>query len=142
MRIDIDMAELARLEAAFPAETPLYVLNLLRFRTEANYPDGVASVGKTGREAYFRGYGPAFREVAQTRGVTGVKPIWVGAVAGIIAGAPGEQWEAVAIIEYPSVLNFRQVVDTDLYRAKAEPMRKAALEDWRLIAQTRMDLPA
>jgi hypothetical protein len=132
---------LARLEAAFPADIPLYVLNLLRFRSEANYPDGVASVGKSGREAYFNGYVPAFREIAQARGVSGVKPVWIGAVAGAIAGSPGEHWDLVAIIEYPSVLNFRQIVDTDIYRAKAEPMRKAALEDWRLFAQTRMDFP-
>ena len=142
MAFDIDVTELVRLEATFTAGTPLYVLNLLRFRTNAEYPEGIAPVGETGREAYFNGYAPAFRAVARDRGVVGVKPVWIGSVAASIVGAPGEQWDAVAIIEYPSVAHFRQVVDTDDYRVRAEPMRKAALADWRLIAQARMDMPA
>ena len=142
MTINIDMIELERLEASMAADTPLYVLNLLRFRTRAEYPSGVVPVGESGREAYFNGYVPAFGAVAQAQGVKGVKPIWIGTVAAGIATMPGERWDAVAIIEYPNVTNFRQIVDTDAYRATAEPMRRAALEEWRLIGQTKLEMPA
>lgn len=142
MTIEIDMAELERLEAGMAADAPLYVLNLLRFRPRAEYPAGAASVGASGQEAYFNGYVPAFGTVAKAQGVTGVTPIWIGAVVAGIAVAPGEHWDAVAIIHYPKVANFRQIVDTDAYRTTAEPMRRAALEEWRLIGQTRMELPA
>ena len=84
----------------FTADTPIHVLNLLRFRTEAKYPDSVTLVGKTGREAYFNGYVPAFGEIARKQGIVGVKPVWICAVAGGIACLPGERWDAVAIIEY------------------------------------------
>ena len=141
MTIEIDMAELERLEACMAVDTPLYVLNLLRFRARAEYPVGVVPVGESGREAYFNGYVPAFGAVAHAQGVTGVKPIWIGTVAAAIATPRGERWDAVAIIEYPNVASFRLVVDTEAYRATAEPMRRAALEEWRLIGQTSMEMP-
>lgn len=142
MTIDIEWAELDRLQASMAADTPLYVLNLLRFRLHADYPAGVTPVGESGRDAYFNGYVPAFGAVARAQGVTGVRPIWIGEVAAGIAVAPGERWDAVAIVEYPNLASFRQIVESEAYRATAEPMRRAALEEWRLIGQTKMEMPA
>lgn len=142
MAIDIDMTAVRDLEATLESSREIYVLNLLRFRVRAVYPEGMASVGETGREAYFNGYVPAFGSVATDRGVTGVKPVWIGNVAALFAVAAPERWDAIAIVEYPSVAAFLRIVDSDAYRSHAEPMRKAALEEWRLIAQTRMEMPA
>ena len=141
MTVDIDMAEVERLEATVEADAPVFVLNLLRFRETAEYPAGVAPVGGTGREAYFNGYLPAFGAIAAELGVVGIKPVWIGGVAGAIVGAPDERWDAVAIVEYPRMTSFRQIVGTDAYRTRAEPMRRAALAEWRLIAQTKMAMP-
>jgi hypothetical protein len=141
MAIDIDVAELARLESTFPDETRLYVLNLLRFRALARYPDGMTPVGATGQEAYFKGYLPAFGRIAAAKGITEVKPVWIGSVRGIIAGAAEDKWHAIAIVEYPSVATFRQIAESAEYAGTAEPFRSAALEDWRLIAHTKMEMP-
>ena len=142
MAIDIDLAAARDLEVRLERDRPIYILNLLRFRARAAYAEGIASVGETGREAYFNGYVPAFAAVKANQGVTGVQPVWIGSVAARLAAPASEQWDAVAIVEYPSVAIFLQIVGSDAYRAQAEPMRKAALEDWRLIAQTRMEVPA
>lgn len=142
MSNDIDLTIARQLKATLEADQPIHVLNLLRFRSVAQCGDGTASVGSTGREAYFNGYVPAFGAVAQERGVAGVKPIWIGDVAAAFVAAPGERWDLVAIIEYPSVDAFLRIVDSDAYRAKAEPLRRAAVEEWRLIAQIKAELPA
>jgi hypothetical protein len=141
MAIEIDVNELARLEAEFPAGTPLYVLNLLSFRASARYPDGVTPVGPTGQDAYFKGYLPAFGRIAAAKGITDVKPVWIGSVRGIIAGAAEDRWHAIAIVEYPSVATFRAIAESADYARTAEPMRRAALEDWRLIAHSKMEMP-
>lgn len=142
MTIEIDLSAVRDLEARLGCDCPIYILNLLRFRARAAYAEGFSSAGETGREAYFNGYVPAFAAVKANQGVTGVQPVWIGSVAAPFAVPAGEQWDAVAIVEYPSVAIFLQIVDSDAYRAHAEPMRKAALQDWRLIAQTRMQMPA
>jgi uncharacterized protein (DUF1330 family) len=141
MVIDVNVNELTRLEGSFPAGERLYVLNLLRFRASAEYPAGVTPVGASGQEAYFKGYLPAFGRIAAAMGITGVKPVWVGAVRGVIAGAAGEEWHAIAIVEYPSVATFRRIAESAEYARTAEPMRRAALEDWRLIAHSKMEMP-
>lgn len=133
---EVDTVELARLEATLPSDAPLHVLNLLRFRERALYPEGVEPAGATGREAYFEGYRTAFQAVAASLGVEGIGPAWVGTVAGVIAGGADDRWDMVSIIRYPSVAAFRRVVGSDAYKRRAEPLRRAALAEWRLIAQT------
>ncbi len=116
---------------------PIFMVNLLHYNERAEYGDG-AFAPCSGRDAYFRRYVPAFGELAKG---TGIKPFWVGnALAGIVAPAD-ERWDDVAIVEYPSFEAFRTLVESEAYRAKADPHRKAALADWRLIATTKMDLP-
>lgn len=117
---------------------PVFMVNLLRYNEQANYGDTANLPPCSGRDAYFGRYVPAFGELAEG---TGIKPLWVGNVlAGIVAPA-GEQWDDVAIVEYPSFDAFRTLVESDAYKAKADPHRAAALADWRLIATSKMDLP-
>lgn len=116
---------------------PIFMVNLLRYNERADYRDATFPPC-SGREAYFQRYVPAFSEVA---GATGIKPFWVGkALAGIVAPAD-ERWDDVAIVEYPSFEAFKSLVESDAYKAKADPHRAAALADWRLIATSKMDLP-
>lgn len=58
-----------------------------------------------------------------------------------LVAPPDEQWDDIAIVEYPNFAAFRRVVESSDYKTEATPHRKAALEDWRLIATTRMELP-
>ncbi|XXT76901.1 hypothetical protein WME79_41170 [Sorangium sp. So ce726] len=68
---DAKLEALDRVRRTFPADTPAYMVNLLRYRERAAYPEGAADAVATGREAYFQRYLPAFQEV--TRGM-GIKP--------------------------------------------------------------------
>ena len=52
----------------------------------------------------------------------------------MILGPPEPQWEAIAVVEYPSFAAFRKVVESPIYLRHAEPHRKAALKDWTFIA--------
>lgn len=47
----------------------------------------------------------------------------------------------VAIVEYPSFNALRKVVENPQYAAMAAPHRRAALENWLLIACTKMEMP-
>lgn len=117
---------------------PIFMVNLLRYNEQADYAGRAGFAPCSGREAYFQRYVPAFSEVAEG---TGIKPVWVGSVlAGIVVPAD-ERWDDVAIVEYPSFEAFRTLVESDAYKAKADPHRSAALADWRLIATSKADLP-
>ena len=123
--------------AAGADDQPIFMLNLLRYNNRADYPDGAGFPPCSGREAYFTRYVPAFGKLAEG---TGIKPFWIGNVlAGVVAPA-GEQWDDVAIVEYPSFDAFRTLVESDAYEKKADPHRAAALADWRLIATSKADL--
>ena len=115
---------------AIPEDRPIVMLNLLRYRKEADYGDGTEFAPCSGREAYFARYVPAFNAVA----TEGIRPTFVGDVQALIVGPADEPWDDVALVEYPSFAAFRSLVESPDYKAKADPHRRAALEDWRLIA--------
>jgi hypothetical protein len=78
---------------------------------------------------------PAFRTLAAPGGV---KVFWLGAVLSGVVAPAGERWDDIGIVEYPAFAAFQRIVESPDYRAQAEPHRKAALADWRLIATTRL----
>ena len=124
--------------AAIPADTPIYMVNLLRYREQAAYDDPATAAPCSGREAYFQRYVPAFAKVTAGEGIT---PFWVGNVLAQLVAPPGEHWDDVAIIEYPSFAVFQRLMENPAYHAEAEPHRRAALADWRLIPTTKAQLP-
>lgn len=126
---------------AIPAASPLLMVNMLRYRERADYGDRTDVAPCSGREAYFQRYLPAFNQVAAAEGITGIAPVWVGTVLARVVAPPDEQWDDVAIVEYPNVAAFRRVVESPRYNADAAPHRQAALDDWRLTATVRMILP-
>lgn len=126
---------------AVPAESPFFMVNLLRYKERADYGDRTDVAPCSGREAYFQRYLPAFNEVAAAEGITGITPSWVGTVLAHVIAPPDERWDDVAIVEYPSFAAFRRVSESPTYEAEVAPHRNAALEDSRLIATARMVLP-
>ena len=133
----IEIDRVAAVSDAIPEGTPLHMLNLLRFRESADYADGVAPAGGTGQEAFLGGYIPAFQQVVDALGFSGIGPVFAGRVAGAIVGA--DKWHAIAIVAYPDFATFRRIVESDAYASIAEPHRLAALEDLQLIATLAMD---
>ena len=129
---------ISRGAASIPAGQPIVMVNLLRYHQRAEYPDR-ASEPLSGREAYHQGYVPAFGKLASV--IPGIQVLFLGAVqAGIVIG-PEEIWDEVALVAYPSLEAFRSIVESQGYHAEADPHRKAALKDWRLIAMSKETLP-
>lgn len=134
--------KLETLQAAaghLPDNEAIHMVNLLRYRSQADYGPGTDLPTCTGREAYFQRYVPAFHEIVAGRDI---KPIWLGSVAHSLVVPDAERWDDIAIVVYPSYAVFRQVVESAAYKKQADPHRAAALEDWRLIATTAMPVPA
>lgn len=117
---------LARLDKDLGLDTPVTMLNLLRFE-----PDG-------GRERYFNHYVLAFRQIAADFAIDATEAVWIGEVRGMLAGPAEEEWDAVLLVRYPSVAAFRAIAESEAYRLTAAPLHKASVREWRLVCQTVM----
>lgn len=69
----------------------------------------------------------------------GVKSIFIGSVhaCGPLVAPSHEQWDDIAVFEYPSIESFYEMVNSKEYANNAQHHRLAALEDWRLIPTAR-----
>ena len=114
---------------ALPDDTPINMVNFLRYRELAEYPDGHEHVGKgwSGRRAYEE-YG---RAIAVPFTKVGAKVIWRGAFQATTIGAADEVWDDLLVVEYPSAKAFLQMISDPEYQAGAIN-RTAALADSRL----------
>lgn len=108
-----------------PDDGPIQMLNLVRFRDKATYPDGRAATGAEAYAAYGRESGPIFRGL-------GGRIIWSGDFHLMLIGPEDERWDACFIAEYPSADAFVSMVKNPDYQ-KAVVHRQAAVEDSRLI---------
>jgi len=124
--------ERAQFEAfkALPRDTPIHMLNLVRFRDKAAYPAGHPFAGQdlTGAEAYAnygRDSGPVFQRV-------GGSIVWRGTMEAMLIGPDGEYWDAIFVAEYPNSGAFLEMVTDTVYR-EAVVHRQAAVETSRLI---------
>jgi len=104
--------------AARPADAPLVMVNLLKFRESG------------GLESYLR-YGEEVAPHLQRVGAT----IRYGGTAPAVIIGEGERpwWDAILIVEYPSPAAFVQMVTSEEY-AKVHEHRAAALDRGDLIA--------
>jgi uncharacterized protein (DUF1330 family) len=100
---------------------PFVMVNLLKFKARAEYPDG-ADAHLTGAEAYAR-YG---REVRRLVEGLGGKIRYSGDVTGLLLGEVEELWDMVALAEYPSLDAFRTMALSPEMQA-IEHHRKAGL---------------
>ena len=122
MHIDPNESQLADFAADSTGE-PVYMLNLLRFRPEA---EGMAGV--SGLEAYLR-YAEATQ--AHLRRVGGELQ-WAGTCDAALIG-PGEpEWDVAAVVRYPSRSAFLAMI-SDAEYLEISRIRAASLADSRLI---------
>ena len=119
--------------AAIPADVSIVMLNLLRFRDQADYAASTPEAPCTGREAYHLRYAPAIAAVMQRHGA---RVAWLGPVLGALIAPPDERWDEMMLVDYPSFSAFRAMLADPEYQA-AVHHRMAALEDSRLIATTK-----
>jgi len=88
--------QLQKLATQAPAEGPVYLLNLLRFKQRAEYADGRAT-DLTGEQAY------ALYTEGVSKLIAGVggRIIWFGRCNTLVIGDGDEPpWETAAIVEY------------------------------------------
>ena len=91
-----DPKRIAEMQQAGPAG-PIVMVNLLKFREKAQYPDG-RDADLSGREAYQR-YG---REVVRLLPKCGGRAIFAGDVRFLALGQVEELWDEIAMAEYPN----------------------------------------
>ena len=127
-------------EKQIPENTPFVMLNLLKFKPQADYGDRKGEKPCSGMEAYLERYIPAFNKVVEAEGIIGMQLTYIGAVNGLIVAPADEQWDVVALVQYPGFEAFRKASESPLYKATAEHHRLAALDDLRLIATVKADL--
>jgi hypothetical protein len=135
---DLRLDAVVAAAAALPAEQPVVMLNLLRYRDQAVYDDPTNQPACTGQQA-FQAYIEAFLQYNDPAEFT---ILFQGAAQAQLAGPPGEQWDAVALVEYRNLAVFRRWVESDFYTRQVAPIRRAALADWRLMLLTRPGTPS
>ena len=135
--IEMNPQVLDEAQKSMSGKGPIFVLNLLRFRAEADYEGQSGFAPCSGKEAYYERYVPAFRKLTEG---SSIQLVWLGMVLAPFVVPAGERWDQIAIVQYPSFEVFRNAVGSPAYAAEASPHRKAALEDWRLIASEKVNL--
>lgn len=104
------------------------MLNLLMFRDIADYSDHPDEIPCSGEEAYNRYANTA----VQLLKLVGGRLVFVGKMEEPVIGPVEERWDRVAVVEYPSIKAFLEMINSDKYQLIAYH-RTAALIDSRLI---------
>ena len=120
-----------QIEALLQADddgSPIVMINLLRYRALADYPDGFDATPCSGQEAYGRYAAVATQRVASVGGTM----LWVGDVRMSVIAPEGEHWDIAALVQYPSRQAFFEMLAQPEYQAIV-PHRTAAPPDSRLI---------
>jgi len=104
---------------------PIHMLNLVRFRDRAAYPDRRQASGAEAYAAYGRESYPVFSRL-------GGRVVWRGRFELMLIGPGDETWDECFIAEYPSVAAFVEMIRDPVYR-EAVKHRQAAVRDSRLI---------
>lgn len=102
---------------------PVVMLNLLKFKPIAEGEEG------TGAEAYAR-YGAAVIKLIEERGG---KVLWSGRPEAVLIGSAYDDWDAVAIVQYPNPRTLFDMAATVEYQ-QIHKHREAGLERTVLIA--------
>jgi uncharacterized protein (DUF1330 family) len=116
-----DLAAIQNLAATHKG--PVVMINLLKYREKAVGEEG------SGADAYNR-YGAAVMPMLAARGA---RIVWSGRPAAVLVGSEADHWDAVALVEYPSVQAFIEMATSAEYQ-KIHHHREAGLERTALIA--------
>jgi uncharacterized protein (DUF1330 family) len=111
---------------------PLVMVNLLKFRPRASYPETYrvahGDADCSGEDAYMRYGAVATRKVA---GVGG-RVLWAGPAQQTFIGPADVDWDMVALVFYPSRASFLEMLADPEYQA-AHVHREAGVEHMHLI---------
>ena len=91
---------------------PFVMINLLKFKERADYPDG-SDAALSGREAYAR-YGAGIQSCLAA---VGGKAFYAGGVTDLMLGEVEELWDMVALAQYPSRAAMMKMIQSPEYQA-------------------------
>jgi uncharacterized protein (DUF1330 family) len=126
----------SRVEAlmADTSDGPVVMLNLLKFRAIAVYPDARPS-DLTGRQAYDL-YAAPMQKVIE---FGGGRVLFGGDIASLVIGEVEDLWDTCVLVEYPSAAAFAAIV-TSPEVAEIGVHRAAGLDGQLLIRVTQLAL--
>lgn len=128
VRTDVD--ELQTALKLMPANGPFVMVNLLRYRAQADYANGSGMAPCTGREAYYRHYAePVFHIIRRLGG----EVFWFGHVQVPVYAPKDEHWDDVLLVRYPAFSAVIALLNDPGYQA-CVVHRVASLEDTRVLA--------
>ena len=110
-----------QVQAFLAVEGPVMMVNLLKFRDKAAYPDG--------RDAHISGaeaYGRYAREMKKLVEGSGGRFVFGAQVENLLLGEVEELWDQVGIVEYPSAKALIEISMTPEFQA-IEVHREAGL---------------
>ena len=93
-------------------EGDLYMLNLLKFKERAEYADG-RKTDLTGEQAYLQ-YGAEVQTIIEG---FGGEFVFGGRANALVIGDGALEWDAVAIVRYPSFEHFTKMAQSAEYQA-------------------------
>lgn len=105
---------------------PVHMVNLLKFKTRASYKDGEDVSGETA----YRRYAKAFADYVRPHGC---EASYGGKLIAALIGEGEAQWDAVAIVKYPSAKLMIELTSSEDYR-KIHRHRRAGLAGQLLLA--------
>ena len=115
---------------SLPRDTPIQMLNLIKLRDLAEYPEGHPNHGKglTGRAAY-----DIYKAgIAPIIAASGGGLVWQPPLECVVTG-PADEWDEAFVMGYPNAGAFLAMVTDPHYIADVVPHRTAAVADSRLI---------
>ena len=116
---------------SLPRDTPINMLNLIRFNTTAVYPDGERVSGAKAYARYGEHSGPIFRKL-------GGEILWRGRGECMLIGPADEAWDVAFVARYPSAAAFMAMVTDPDYQAIVIH-RQLAVADSRLVRLSNED---
>jgi uncharacterized protein (DUF1330 family) len=130
--VKMDQTTLPAILPKIPTGTPITMVNFLKYKGNAEYPDGFEATPCSGRDGYNRRYIPHTKKRIEEVGGT---VVFEGPVCAGLIGPPEESWDSVLIVTYPSIEVFMEMVSAPEHMVM-RVHREAALEDSRLIVAT------
>jgi uncharacterized protein (DUF1330 family) len=107
------------------SNAPVVMLNLMRFHTHSRDGDG------SGWDAYLR-YSAITVPMIKARGGT---LLWTGEAKAVALGPhDGNEWDFVALVYYPSVAAFLDMMTSETYEREADPHRVNGCAEHVIIA--------
>ncbi|HXD01768.1 MAG TPA: DUF1330 domain-containing protein [Novosphingobium sp.] len=128
--VDPSRENFARFKA-LARDTPIHLLNQIRYRDKAVYPEGhpAAGLGWSGEQAFAE----YFRLVVPRIEALGGGLVWNASFECMMTGPAEPEWDRIFVMAFPEASGFLALVTDPDYKANVVAHRTAAVRDSRLI---------